>query len=397
MFCSGYENTVAKREFDELYKMWLELDKENKETGGYLNGNFFQWLGIQYRDKDKYKTSFYYAIDLLIRKNITSHKFIQYDDEYKTEFYSNAIYKVNKYLFESYNESKGNLFTYCTSTITSAFWDVIRDKKKQDEIKKKLSKELRGEYDMLEIDKEQNSIFEEVYYNELDDDIRLVEIEIVNEAGEVEVKYKELKTIIKENIEELLKPFTLNKEYVLKHNLKLLEDKNAPKFKRQYLTFQNIIEFKDSKERKENKGVIVEYADTRLYNEDMGTKSSYFFKQSWVSRINGYQYFLVFNDMWTKELKEIVKEKLNNIVVQTEWDDKEYGDKENTKQLQFDYILMKDLKEENIIPHFYWGLHGLRDKREVVMYNTIEAFEEYKQSVENATRVYGCGRIKLKD
>lgn len=396
MFTSTYENILAKKEFDELYKNWLESSEDNKETGGYLNGNFFQWLGLQYRDKDKYKVPFYYAIDLLIRKNITSFKFIQYDDEYKTEFYSNAIYKVNKYLFESYNESKGNLFIYCTSTITSAFWDVIRDKKKQDEIKKKLSNEMRGEYDMLEIDKEQNSIFEEVY-NRLDNDIRLVEIETTNEDGEIEVKYKELRTIIEENTKELLRPFTLNKEYVLKHNLKLLEDKSVPKFKRKYLTFQNIIEFKDSKERTENKGVIIEYVDTRLYNEDMGTKSSYFFKQSWVSRINGYQYFLVFNDMWTKELKEIVKEKLNNLILQTKWNDGEYSNEENTKQLQFDYILMKDLKEENIIPHFYWGLHDLRDKREVIMYNTIEAFEEYKQSVENATRVYGCGRIKLKD
>ena len=124
----GKENYDYK--YLKLYEIWLKDNEPSMREKDYMDKKFFHWVGIQYRDNKMYVEEFWEMIDLLIRKNITSYKFIRENNETKDDFYSNAIHKIDKFLFNKFNENKQSLFVYATSVVTSAFYDVKRENKK---------------------------------------------------------------------------------------------------------------------------------------------------------------------------------------------------------------------------------------------------------------------------
>ena len=113
---------------------------------------------------------------------------------------------------------------YATSVITSAFYDVKREGKRQDEIKKMVADDMRGHLgDEIEIDKEQMDIFSDVYAR-FDEDLQY-----------------------ENKLEEVLKNSSA-KKYDIVRNVRLLEDVNVPKFKRKYLTIQSVVKVRDFEE-----------------------------------------------------------------------------------------------------------------------------------------------------
>lgn len=375
----------------KLYDKWLEDNEGAKRAKDYLDKKFFHWVGLKYRDNKEYVEEFWEMIDILIRKNMTSYKFIKENSETKDDFYSNAIHKIDKFLFNKFNENKQSLFVYATSVVTSAFYDVRRANNRQDDIKKMVADAMRGNLsNELEIDKEQTDIFCDVY-SQLHD-----ELEYDNK------------------LDEILSKSTANK-YDIVYNLKLLEDVNVPKFKRKYLTLQSVVKVKDFEdtvvdeledlgldfntkdynvdkvEVVKDKGVVVEYYDVSVFNESNGFHKNYFRNQSLSARRNGYQYFAVMSDVY-REFPDAVIEKLNNLILETEFSEHEYPD-DTPKHLENAYIHLEDIGNEIIEPIWY----GLKEERttRLAVDNSLKTYLEFLDNNENATRTYSFGRIKI--
>lgn len=350
----------------ELYEEWKKEHEPSKRKG-YLDGRFFHWVGIKYRDEKLYEVEFWEMIDILIRKNMTSHKFINASDDEKDEFYSNAIHKVNKYLFNSFDEKKQSLFVYATSTVTSAFYDVKREDKRQEKIKKAAADQLRGKVDnIMEVSKEQNYIFQD---EELQEDM------IKNDTKKLE---QILNKINKTN-------------FVLKRDVSLLENLDVPKFKRRYNTLQAILEPED--DIAVDKGLVVEYYDVSKFNEYNGIHQNYFKNQALTARRNGYQYFLVFSDVYD-EYPEIIIERINNMLLEVTFGIDRYKDLE-PKYLEHDYINQEDLIEENLMPPIWYGLKDDFKRRVAVLDGSLQGYMAFKEENEKATRIYSAGRVKV--
>jgi hypothetical protein len=377
--------------YPKTYEIWLlsTNGKSSKRQQDYLDGNFFQYVVVEYAKNGSYKTEFCEMIDLLIRKVITHKNYIGYDADIKHELYSVAMDKIFKYTIAGYNSSKGTAFVFFTSAITNAFKEVLKDYYKTKKIAKRLltirqSDAVAYNYESADISEIEDQIKKSLVYFE-DDDIIDIKREWNDFYNQINEKY----------------PLT---------RLKLLEDPNTPKFKRKYITydhiillsdisvvediddvsdyFSDILDDEDEPELKAKKGVVVELFDLRTTNESNGTRPNELMSRAIIARKNGYQYFGVFSDQWTVA-PEVIKMKLDQLVEYTRLELSE----SQGRDLQFDYIVKDDLSDDNLHPAIFWGLSEDRTTRYVLNQN-IESYISWLDSVKNPTRVYGFGRLK---
>lgn len=403
MFANQSEerDNYIKLAYPILYKQWL-LDNNktpSKAANFYMDGEFFQWVISKYKHLGIHKNEACELIDLLIRKNMTSKNFIGYDNEIRHEMYGVAMDKIFKYTIAGYDDTKGTAFVFFTSAITNAFKEVLKDYYKTRKIVKRLltvrqTDAVAYNYESADIAEIESQIKKSLVYFEDD------------EISEIKRVWNDFYT-------------TLNQTYQMKR-LKLLVDKNTPKFKRQYITYDHFIAINDNHmpriehlqklmndamgiedelyEEYQNEidtltasiksGIVVEFYDTRTTNESNGTRPSELKTRALVARRNGYQYFAVFSDQWEIG-KDMLLQKLSEMKEYVEFN----HDKSTGRELQWDYITNVDLSDDNIQEPFYWGLKEERASRVVIPQN-INDYINWLDTEENATRVYSFGRLK---
>lgn len=360
---SEERDQLIQLKYPDTYQRWLQMTgkQPQKRTNDYMDGEFFQYIVVEYKANQSYKTELCELIDLLIRKNMTHRNYIGYEDEQKSEMYSCAMDKIFKYTIDGYNPEKGTAFVFFTSAITNAFKESLKDYYKTKKIVKRLLTERQTDaiaynYESKDISEFEDQIKKSLVYFEDD------------EVEDIKRVWNEFYT-------------TLNEKYKMKR-LRLLVDPNTPKFKRKYVVYDHLIPIGD-------KGIIVEYFDVRTTNESNGTRPSELSQRAIIARNNGYQYFGVFSDQW--EIGSgILLQKLSVMKEYVEFN----HDKTTGRELQFDYILQDDITDDNILPPVFWGLSGERKQR-VVMDQNIESYIKWLDTEENPTRVYGFGRLKV--
>jgi DNA-directed RNA polymerase specialized sigma24 family protein len=351
----------------DTYKIWCEEypdDVMGISERRYMDRNFLQYIYEKWAEDGSYSREFGELIDLIVRKLMTTKRFLQTSDQQKEEFYSKAIEKIYKYATKSYKKEKGYFFTYVTSTIRTAFYDVMKDDQNQIQIANKLLREQRSSLMATNIENNAHDLEETIEelrssnsssLNEKDDIIKyqkmssLSIIEALDEFkyapcdiqdsregyGKFEVtEHNELKYYLNHGFSSTeivldiceVKLVGGNKTWVsvsiiptenddeyefkyhkhsfsIKENKMIINNPTAAVFRREKYHYQFAVEIHGSNGMM-NKGIIVESFHLKNTNENSGTAPSYLFNQAYIARKFGYHYFGFFSDEYLFEDEE---------------------------------------------------------------------------------------------
>ena len=406
--------------YPETYKDWCEQNDVKVKSNYYLDGNFFQYVVTTYKSTGELKQELCELVDLLIRKNLTHKKFIRYDNGEKDEMYSNALAKVFQYTIAGYDETKATAFVFFTTAIRNAFKEVLKDYYKQKNLARQLLKSRDLNRFIQNYDTQDICDFDES----------------INDALEFMADEEEEETIF-----EMTEFFKQIKDRWDFKQIKMLEDENAPKFKRQYTTFncfipvhnfteescgleyysninkQDLVKYakklkipldgnKDIKDIKKaylktlidrSKGIVVEYFDLKLFNESNGIPPSYIQNRSMMVRKLGHQYVGVFSDEWEhqdddgnnvgqKVIMKRIQDCFDSVLCESPIS--------NGRYVRFSYIPLSELNENNMHPKVWFGLKDKREKRHIVPDQTPMSYLNWLNSEKNATRVYDACIMK---
>jgi len=355
-----------KPKYLELYEEWKEKRPEQSQKRGpkhYIDGDFFQWVVLKYKEEGKYKEEFGELIDILIRKNLTSKKYIRYEPDLKHEMYSSAIYMIFKYTINGFDPQKASAFVFFTSAINNAFYRVLKEYYNQKNVAKEIIRRHRVDAIAYNYEPQHvNDIEQELkkHYDFIEGDEEVIG-DINNVIYSIKEKYGD-KVIF---------------------NKKIIENENAPRFRRKYITYQAFIPTTN------DSGVFVEYFYLPTTNESSGTRPNELMNRAIKARELGYQYFAFYSD----ELdigKDTLLEKLDEIVTMTEINSPE----KTGREVRFDYIPTDEFKNSEIEQSFWYGLKEDRKRRFVVVDQSPESYMKWLDNEENATRVYSFGRLK---
>lgn len=366
---SEYQLTILNY-FYKKQKEYLTDNNLQIRKKDYLSTHYFQYLTEQYKTNKTKKISelFGIACDILTRHCLTHRKFLQYNLETKTDFYSYAIYRIFEYGLNCYDPQKGKAFVFMTSVINNAFVYLINEQNKSKKLQNKI---INDKNDNCNV------------YSDVDVELRSesVEIDLYNIYDE------------KENIDkpiffqELKKRY---KNYSIKKTKLLLED--GPKFKRKYLEYDNFMEIKDGK------GIFIEYIDINKHNVEYIPKSYYLNKMK-LAREHKHQVFFVFSDIYlsTDIDDNFIWSKLDSIIEGIEFD---YDSISNYYEINGDkvcdpmisYIPIGDYQYTE--QHWYW----LDDYkiRKIPMSQSDQEYKSLKEKNPKGSRIFDCGKIILK-
>lgn len=349
--------------YKPLFKQWCEDNGVRIKRGHYINADFLQYVIMNYKEEGKYTQEMWSLLDLLIRKNMTSKHYIGYDDDIKSEMYGNAIDKIALYTIDGFNPERGKAFVFFTSAIQHAFKEVLKNYYKSKNLAVKLLKEQGQNVVAYNTDSIHSHYFEEEIKKALEF-VEYAEDEIKEEIVEMYEEIKELYPNIRP--------------------IKIIEDDNAPKFKRKWYNYNYSIPVEGTE-----KYIIIEYFSLRLTNENVGTTPDYIKNRALIARRKGHQYFGVFSDMWDIG-KELLLSKLEDMITNIQLDSKV----STGKNLMIDYIHQDDLIESNLNKPVFWGLHKDLTQRKMIYPQDVETYINWLDNEENATRVYDAGSIK---
>lgn len=356
--------------YPETYKKWKKdnnLEDRRLKANMYMDKEFFQFIVEAYINDGSYKVEFCELIDLLTRKNMTSSLFIGYYDQHD-DMYSLAVQKCIIDAPRSYDKDIQSAFVYFTSTVRNSFFEILKNFYKTKEIALKILKSELYEAIAYNVDKE--------YIAEIDREIH----KAIDFAEEEEVIQ------MYENRTQFFD--TLRENFTVK-NVRLLENKNAPKYKRKYEHFQGLIPVK-------TKGVIIDYFDLTNTNEAMGTRPGYIQFRSRVARLNGYQYLAVFSDIWESD-PSIYMDRIEHLMTYIEMNHPvmEFGDSYGY-DLGSSYIPFSHYDDTNLTKPKWYGLKDDRKVRYPIIDQDVQKYINWLDTNENATRVYDCGRLDIK-
>jgi len=415
MFNNQSEDQQPKK-YLALYSIWCQdtNKKEKDKANHYMNGEFFQYVVTKYKDTGEYTDELCELLDLLIRKNLTHKNFIRYEAGDKHEMYSNAMAKIWQYTIKGYNPKLSTAFVFFTTAIRNAFKEVLKDYYSE----KNMARNLLRRRDI--------NIF--VHNYEVQDICDFDEsvtdaLKFMNDEEVVDVK---------EDINEF---YLAVKEKWESSSIRLIEDENAPKFKRQYYTFNHFIpvhnfseeslglnlynsvnktdfieyakrenvildENKDIKELKKlflhvlikrSKGIVVDYFDLRVINEANGIPPSYIQNRATMVRKLGHQYIGVFSDEWEFKAED-GKELGKNIIlgrIQESFDMMlNKSPISNGRYIRYSYIPREDFVTAEQYPKVWYGLKDDRVKRHISIDQTPTTYLAWLNTEKNPTRVY---------
>ena len=398
--------------FMKLFKRWAEENNKQIKIGHYLDGEFFQWLVSDHKSTGLYQKELYEAVDLLIRKNMTHKQFIGYEQDEKSEMYSSAMMMVFQYTIKDFDASKASAFTWFTTAIRNAFKGALKTHYRAKNVAAKIMHGENVDNFIHNYDSKEASYFTQ--------DLR----DAMEHVSKEEIKQMTQKT--KDFYDEISKSFTSTK-------IRLLDDENAPKFKRQYSEYPcfipvhnfnqtslnydlytnvNRVDFvemasqagikldvsRDIKELKKTflaelikpaKGIVVDFFDLSLINESCGIRKSYIQHRAVQVRNLGHQYLGVFSDEWEigkevvmKRLQKMYDLMLNQYPISS------------GRYIRYDYIVQSDLRPDNMYDIVWYGLKDKREVREIAPIQTVDAYMKWLDSEKNATRVYDASILK---
>lgn len=369
--------------FYDLQQQFIEQNSLPTRKKDYLNNDFFQEIVTKYQ-LDKCEENgwlFGKALDILIRNNISSKSFIQYNEETKQDFYSNAMYRCNNYTINSFKPEM-NAFIYFTSTIKNAFKEEINKSNEQKSL-------ARQSY-------VQNGL-DAIMYN-----VSVKESEALHQEYIVDQKIEAILEDVPMFIKEL--HLRYSKEYKIQ-SMSIVEDANVHRFQKKYHKFETFIPVITTKTKEiseksgkskvvyKHQGVVVQYIDVRRVNENLGQFKTYLQKRNLIARRNGHQVFFLFSDIWNDEtIKDsFIFAKLDLLI---------RGIKENFnyntgKDLNLDFIPYSLIEEQGVTEPVWWLLDPEPDNRHIVLDQSVEEYLKYKDINPNFTRVYDSGYLKV--
>ena len=360
------ENVPLK--YEKLYKQWLvdNNTKPMKRTKDYLDGRFFEWLVLEYRDKGLYKDEFGENLSLLIRKIMTSRKYIGYSQDLHASMYSEAINMIFRYTIKGFDPEKASAFVFFTSAINNSFLLVLKKHYHQKNLAKEIIRQQR--VDAIAYNYDSNEI------TEIEQELKKMNIDEV----------EPIETIIEQkiNFNKQLKEWF--PEIVIGY--RMLENENVPKFKRKYFEYGLFLPVGDS-------GIMIDYFYLPITNEASNTRPNELHQRAMTARKNGFQYFGVFSDVWddSDEAKETIKNRIEEMITLMMTD----SDEITGKELQFDYIPTEIFNSSAIEKPFFWVLDDKRDIRKVMTDQSVESWLKWLDTSPNPTRVYSFGRLKI--
>jgi len=415
------ENNAKEKKFQVLFKKWAQDEGKELKSTHYMSGDFFQHVVMQYKESGKHVNELCEMIDLLVRKNLTHRDWIRYDAGDKHEMYSNALAKIFQYTISGYDPAKGTAFVFFTTAIRNAFKEVAKDLYDEKNIAKKILKSRDIGMFIENFAIQDICDFDEVIKDGL-------EFMSDDEADEVKFEMNEFYTTIAQN-------WKFDK-------IKLIEDENAPKFKRQYHTFncfipvhdyteekfgldlyanvnkKDFVKFaksmnvildvnKDIKElkrlflhtlSKRAKGIVVEFFDLKVVNEACGTPPSYIQNRAMLVRKLGHQYVGVFSDEWEfkdengneigkKVILRRIQDSYNNMLTESPIS--------NGRYIRYSYIAKEDLNDNNMHPKVWYALDEKREVRHINPDQTAQSYLNWLNAEKNQTRVYDASILKV--
>lgn len=380
------DNEYQKHENEKFYKLQNEFVKENNlqiKRNDYLCNEFFQHIVITYQ-KDKTTNSWLFgkALDILIRNNISSKSFIQYNEETKQDFYSNAMYRCNNFTIKSFNPNM-NAFIYFTSTIKNAFKEELNKANEQKNLAKQLYHKKGLDSIMYNVDvKSQESLHQEYIPNK-----------------QHEARLESIPYFIQEVYTRYSKDYKIS-------SISLPEDETAHRFQMKYHKFETFIQVenhknivtseKTGKQKTVNSpiGVVIEYIDLQKMNENTGMYKHYLQKRALVARKNGHQCFLLFSDIWNDENIEdkLIFARLDYVIRSI----KDKIDYNSGKDLMLDYIPYKLIENFGVTEPAWWLLDEDLKDRHIVLDQAVEEYIKYKDINPKYTRVFDAGFLKIK-
>lgn len=373
------DSEVQKKENHDFYEIQNNYIKENNllsRRNEYLNSDFFQYLTIQYQQHLKNnenitkenKWAFGKAIDILIRKNITHKSFLNYNDETKQDFYSNAIYRCLNYSINSFKEDK-SAFNYFTTTIRNAFKEEINAQNNQRKIAKEQYETNGLDSIMYNVDVKATEILSQEY------------ISLYNQKTEnIDIPYFKQKVIEKYNV----KPISI------------LEDDSVNRFQRKYQKYDLFIPVHSEKKEVKNKiitiqtGLIIEYIDIKQVNENNGQYKTELQKRVLVARQNGHQVFCLFSDAWNdKDIPDdIIFSKIDILLSCI----KENIDYNTGNNLCHDYIPQRILETLGYTEPSWWLVQD-DFNRHIALNQDVQEYIRFKDEME-CTRIWDAGYLK---
>lgn len=325
------------------------------------------------------------AIDILIRENMTSAKYIRSNDEQKADFYCNGLYRCFNYAMYSY-DANGNTkaFVYFTSAIENGFKEEINQKNSITEVSKALVKQ-----------------------NGLDTILKNVDVNVVSEfEKEYETyQFNEDEQTQDETIDII---DILSKKYNL-ISLRLLEELNVPRFKRKYQNYDYCIpvvydttsqknvkinsekDIIDNPELTKGRCIIIEYIDVYKVNEENGQRPSELQKRNLVARKNGHQFLTIYSDVVDEYGVELILERIEDIINKINNDEETDG-----YVLDSSYIKTSDFNSlvDFVQPPSWYLLENNYKKRLLPLSQDIQEYIKLKEINPDCTRVYDSGVIK---
>ena len=370
--------------FYSLQQKFIEENNLPSRKNDYLNNEFFQYIVSQYQINKSEENGWLFgkALDILIRKNISSKSFIQYNEETKQDFYSNAMYRCNNYTINSFNPSQ-NAFIYFTSTIKNAFKEELNKANEQKSL-------ARQSYI-------QNGLDAIMYNVEVKHSESLHQEYVIDQR--LEAKLDDIPMFIKEVHLRYGKDFKIVP-------VSLVEDENVHRFQKKYHKYNTFIQVNTTKHMKTSEktgkaksvnqyqGVVVEYIDISKVNENLGQFKTYLQKRNLIARKNGHQCFFLFSDVWNdKDIDdELIFARLDNLLS---------GVKENFNyntgvDLNLDYIPYSMIERFGVTEPAWWLLDEELKDRHIVLDQDVSEYLRLKEINKNYTRVFDSGQVKVK-
>lgn len=374
------DNDIQKQENQKFYEKQNQFIQENNlisKRNEYLNNEFFQYLVIQYCSNNytiEEQWLFGKALDILIRKNITHRSFLNYNEETKQDFYSNAMYRCLNYACKTF-KPEFSAFNYFTTTIRNAFKEEINTNNAQKKIAKKQYEQKGIESIMYNVDiKSAQSLTQE--YIEVDN-------KLLSEASNIPY-FKQL--VIEK----------YGKEYEIKE-ISLVEDETASRFKRKYHKFDLFISVKKEKKEIAGKkinietGLVIDYIDLKEVNETNGQYKTELQKRVLTARENGHQCFFLYSDVWNdKDIPdEVIFKKIDALLSSI----KENIDYNNGNNLMINYIPYNLIKHLGYTEPCWWLLDEKLDNRHLVQDQGVQEYIKFKEESHSYTRVWDAGYL----
>jgi hypothetical protein len=370
---------IENQKFYDLQNKFIQDNNLLSRRNEYLNSDFFQYLVVQYqkhiKEKEPISKEIYWAfgksLDILTRKNITHKSFLNYNDETKQDFYSNAIYRCLNYSILSFKEDK-SAFNYFTTTIRNAFKEELNQQNAQKKIAKEQYETNGLDSIMYNVDTQSTESLKQEYIHQYSTPMEVASVPFFKQK--VLEKYNNIKPI------------------------SILEDDTVNRFQRTYHKFDLFIpvSFEEidikGKKVKIEKGLIIEYIDLKEVNENNGQYKTELQKRILVARQNGHQCFFLYSDVWHDPdiADELIFQKIDTLLSNI----KEELNYNIGYNLMLAYIPLELLNKLGYTEPNWWLLDEKLDNRHIVQDQGVQEYLHYKNISSSYTRVWDAGLLK---